>query len=499
MSKKRVIIIGSGFSGLSSAVVLLKNNYDVIVLEQGRQIGGCLQCFSRSGVKYETGMHFIGSARPDQTIGAVFKYLEIYDNLSLSQLDETCYNIISIEGKEYPMANGREAFIDGLAHFFPDQRKNLETYFDLVDQVASASTLHTLKHAEADNVINNTFLTTSINHVIDSVVTDPLLANILVGDLPLYSAQRDKTPFATHAFIRDFYNQSAFRIVGGSDIIAKSLTSTINRYGGQVLKGKKVTSIKCDDTHALGVEVNNTEFVPCDYVVSDIHPIRTLELLDTRLIRPAYRNRVNNMPQTEGCFTLYVHFKKDRMPYMNHNYFAYDGKPWGCEDYNEQSWPKGWLYMHFCNEDKQKFAESGEVISYMNIKDVLPWQGTSVGRRGQQYEAFKLNKAHKLMQSVERVFPGFSDTVADFHTSTPLTYLDYTGTADGSMYGIAKDVNAGAGSRISYRTKVPNLFLTGQNVNSHGLLGTMVGAIVTCSAFVPSNEIYNQIIKCRKK
>ena len=103
------------------------------------------------------------------------------------------------------------------------------------------------------------------------------------------------------------------------------------------------------------------------------------------------------------------------------------------------------------------------------------------------------------MQSVERVFPGFSDTVADFHTSTPLTYLDYTGTADGSMYGIAKDVNAGAGSRISYRTKVPNLFLTGQNVNSHGLLGTMVGAIVTCSAFVPSNEIYNQIIKCRKK
>ena len=103
------------------------------------------------------------------------------------------------------------------------------------------------------------------------------------------------------------------------------------------------------------------------------------------------------------------------------------------------------------------------------------------------------------MKSIERVFPGFSDSVADFPASTPLTYLDYTGTANGSMYGIAKDINAGAGSRISYRTKVPNLFLTGQNINSHGLLGTMVGTIVTCSAFVPSDEIYNQIINCRDK
>lgn len=499
MSKKKVVIIGSGFGGLASAVVLLKNGYDVTVLEQGRQIGGCLQCFSRNGVKYETGMHFIGSAKPDQTIGAVFRYLEIDDNVRLSQLDETCYNVISIGGKEYPMANGREAFIDRLAQFFPDQRKNLETYFDLVEQVASASTLHTLKHAEADNVINNDSFTTSINQVISSVVTDPLLANVLVGDLPLYSAQRDKTPFATHAFIRDFYDQSAFRIVGGSDMLAKALASTISRYGGQILKGKKVTAVKCDDTHAIGVEVNGAEFVPCNYVVSDIHPIRTLELLDTRLIRPAYRNRVNNMPQTEGCFTLYVHFKKGRIPYMNHNYFAYNDIPWGCEDYDKQSWPKGWLYMHFCNEDKQTFAESGEIISYMNINDVLPWKGTNVGRRGQDYEAFKLDKAHKLMQSVELVFPGFSDAVEDFHTSTPLTYLDYTGTANGSMYGIAKDINAGVGSRISYRTKVSNLFLTGQNVNSHGLLGTMVGTIVTCSAFVPSDKIYNQIINCRKK
>lgn len=61
MSKK-VVIIGSGMGGLSCAIVLAKNGYDVTVLEQGVQSGGCLQCFKAKGAKFETGMHFVGSA-----------------------------------------------------------------------------------------------------------------------------------------------------------------------------------------------------------------------------------------------------------------------------------------------------------------------------------------------------------------------------------------------------------------------------------------------------
>ena len=58
---KKCIIIGSGLGGLSTGVILAKNGYDVTILEQSGQIGGCLQCFQRDGVKFETGMHFIGS------------------------------------------------------------------------------------------------------------------------------------------------------------------------------------------------------------------------------------------------------------------------------------------------------------------------------------------------------------------------------------------------------------------------------------------------------
>lgn len=496
---KKVVIIGSGLGGLSCGVVLAKNGYDVTVLEQAAQIGGCLQCFSRHGGRFETGMHFIGSAAKGQTLYRLMNYLEVNNDVRLMQLDTDGYDVVSLQGQQFRFANGREAFLEQMGSYFPHERDHLARYFDLVERVAGASSLHSLKYAESDTVVNTEFQLRTINEVIESTISDPLLAKVLVGNLPLYAAERDKTPFSTHAFIMDFYNQSAFRIVGGSDRIALSMRRTIERYGGRVETSQRVTSIVCDDTHATGVEVNGERFVAADIVISDAHPVRTLELLrSSHIIRPAFRQRVNSMSQSIGGFSVYLQFKKDRVPYINHNFYAYKGDtPWGCEQYDEETWPKGFLYMHFCPDEAPRFASTGVVLSYMHMEDVERWQGTRVGHRGDDYEAFKRQKAERLLAELERHFPGIRADIEHYYTSTPLTYLDYTGTARGSMYGIAKDVKLGAAGRIPHRTKVPNLLLTGQNINSHGMLGVMVGTIVTCSELLTAKTIYEQIVKER--
>lgn len=520
---KKVVIIGSGLGGLSCGVILAKNGYQVTVLEQEHQVGGCLQCFTRKGVKFETGMHFIGSAAEGQTLHRLMHYLEIDKDVHLSPLDSQGYDVVSIKGKQYRFAQGREAFIRQMTEYFPHQHDNLVKYYDLVESIANASSLHSLKNVETDSSINTEYQLRSINEVIDSLITDPTLAKVLVGNLPLYAAEKDKTPFSTHAFIMDFYNQSAFRIAGGSDAIAKSLVKTLEKYGGEVLTRRKVTEIVCDETHAVGVKVKledgreklevgsagetvDEAFIPCDYVISDAHPKRTLEMLDTKLIRPAFRKRINAIPQTVGCFSVYLRFKEQSMPYMNYNYYGYeDGTPWNCEKYTEETWPRGFLYMHFCEEVSKglqgshpsveipRFAKSGVILSYMKIEDVERWKDTRVGHRGEDYEKFKKTKAEKLLDVLEKHFPGIRSQVADYYTSTPLTYLDYTGTEDGSMYGIAKDITMGAVCRVPQRTRVPNVYQTGQNINSHGMLGVLVGTIVTCSEFLTAEKIYEEI------
>lgn len=508
MSKERVIIIGSGMGGLSCGVVLAKNGYEVVVLEQGQQLGGCLQCFSRHGARFETGMHFIGSAAEGQTLDRLLQYLEVKKDIQLSSLDADGYEVIALNGKRYRFARGREAFVRQMSEYFPRQHDNLVHYFDLVEKVAGASTLHSLKHAESDAAINTEYQLRSINEVIDSIITDPELAKVLVGNLPLYAAEKDKTPFSTHAFIMDFYNQSAFRIVGGSDNVAKSLIHTIEKYGGKVLNHSKVTKIVCDETHATGVEINHETWMPANYIISDAHPMRTLELLDTKLIRPAFRQRINTMPQTVGGFSVYLEFKDNAVPYQNYNFYGYNtNTPWDCEQYDEMSWPKGYLYMHFCQEENitshpssltSSFARTGVIISYMQMKEVKQWVGTKVGRRGADYEAFKQRKADLLLDSVERQFPGLRANIKHYYTSTPLTYQDYTGTENGGMYGVARDIHLGAACRVPQRTKVPNVFMTGQNINSHGILGVLVGTIVTCSEFLSAERIYQQILEANQ-
>ena len=61
------------------------------------------------------------------------------------------------------------------------------------------------------------------------------------------------------------------------------------------------------------------------------------------------------------------------------------------------------------------------------------------------------------------------------------------------MYGIAKDINLGPVARVHHRTKIPNLLLTGQNINSHGILGVIVGAMVTCGELLTSRTIYEEV------
>ena len=479
---KKIIIIGSGLGGLSCGVILSRAGYNVTVLEQGAQVGGCLQCFSRRGGKFETGMHFIGSASEGQTLDRLLSFIEVKHDVTLSQLEPTGYDVVSLCGQHFRFANGREAFIEQMGQYFPSQRDALVRYYNLVDKVASASSMHSLRHVETDKAVNMEYQLRSINEVIDEVITDPLLAKVLVGNLPLYAAEKDKTPFATHAFIMDFYNQSAYRIVGGSDQVAASLVKTISRYGGRVLTRSKATKIVCDETHATGVEVNGEAFLEADIVISDAHPMRTLELLDTNLIRPAFRKRINAIPQTVGGFSVYLRFKDQTQPYMNSNFYGYlTDSPWGCELYDEASWPKGYLYMHLCHEPQPHFANTGVILSYMQMADVARWKGSRVGHRGDDYEAFKRQKAEQLIAAVEREFPGVRDHIAEYYTSTPLTYQAYTGTEGGGMYGIAKDVSLGAACRVPHRTRVPNVLQTGQNINSHGILGVMVGTIVTCT------------------
>ena len=57
-----VIVIGSGLGGLTSAAVLSKAGFKVVVLEQHDVIGGATHTFEDGGFEFDVGIHYLGGA-----------------------------------------------------------------------------------------------------------------------------------------------------------------------------------------------------------------------------------------------------------------------------------------------------------------------------------------------------------------------------------------------------------------------------------------------------
>lgn len=489
-----VIVIGSGLSGLSIAYILAKNGFKVAVLEKNAQFGGCLQSFKREGVTFETGMHYVGSIEEGQILHKYFNYLSILDDIELSSLNKSCYDIIDFRGERYSYANGHENFVETLSQKFPYNVNDIKEYVKAIHNVTENSPYYSFKNFDTLNILDPAHVKTSINEYISQITKNEALQNVLTGNIPLYAGLKDKTPLYIHALISDFYINSAYRIVGSSDNIAKSLVKSLKNMGVDVFNNSEVKKVICDNKQVTAVELKNGNHINTKYLISSIHPEYLLKMIDSPLIRRAYRDRICNMEQTVSTFTVFIKFKENTVPYLNSNFFKYRDKTiWDCETYTEESWPKSYLYMHQCSEKDQKFAKGAILFAYMNYADVMQWNGTRIGRRGADYEEFKKIKAEKLLSCLEKDMPGILSNIDNYWTSTPLTYQDYTATKEGSTYGVVRDVSSPIQTTISQRTKIPNLFLTGQNTNSHGVLGVIISSVITASELLGKEFLINQI------
>ena len=494
MKKYDIIILGSGLGGLQCGYVLSKHGYKVGIFEKQHQFGGCLQVFHRKGYTFDTGMHYLGGLGEGEILHKLFNYYAINQNVNLKKLDTNCFDKIVMQDDEFPYAMGYERFIETLSQYFPKERNGITQFIEAIKKIAYASPLYNLQEINSPTFIESDYIKKSVGEFIASFTQDPVLQNVLAGTNPLYAGFPEKTPVYVHALILHSYIKSSWRIIGGSHTIVDSLVHSIRNMGGEIFNHHEITKINCNTEKAVSMETASGETIEADFFISNIHPAKTLELIDSHLIRNAFRYRINSMENTTSNFTLYLAFKPNSVPYLNYNHYQYfENSVWHTQHYTPEQWPKSFLYMQQSRAANEAFANSAQVVAFMNFEDVKQWENTTVGKRGQGYLDFKEEKAQKLIARLEKYYPEIKGNIAFYETSTPLTYRDYTGSKEGSLYGILRDCHFPAQTLVSQRTKIPNLFLTGQNINAHGFLGVSIGSIITCAEFLGVNTIMRDI------
>jgi all-trans-retinol 13,14-reductase len=495
-----VLIIGSGMGGLVCGDILSREGYKVCMLEKNKQIGGCLQTYARNKIVFDSGVHYLGGLEKGQNLYQLFKYLGLMDKLKLQRLDMDVFDkiIIDNDDKEYVFAQGYENFISKLLANFPGEEKGLRMYCDKIKEVCSKFPLYNLRsggeYSEKESVLE-----IDTKAFIESVTCDKKLQVVLAGNNSLYAGQPGKTPFYVHALILNHYIESSWKCIDGGSQIGKIMAKNIRERGGTIFRNSEVKKIVDENGRITYVELTDGSRLYAKTFISNMHPVKTLEMTNSELIKNIYRKRLKSLENSVSSFTINIVLKKNTFKYFKYNYYCHkDGHVWTVADYTEENWPLGYAVFLSATSKTTEYAEAMSVITYMKYEEVKEWEKTfntasAVNNRGETYDAFKKRKAEKLLDEVEKKFPGLRDCIYAYYSASPLSFRDYIGNDDGSMYGIVKDYKDPLRTFISPRTKLPNLYFTGQNLNLHGILGAAMSGLVTCTALMGNDSIIEKI------
>ena len=497
--KYDVVIVGSGLGGLQCGYILSKHGMKVCVLERNSQPGGCIQSFRRGKHTFDTGFHYIGGLDEGQPLHRLFSYFGLMD-LPWSRMDEDGFDQVVINGKSYMFANGYERFAETLSEQFPHQRENLRKYTAFLKDV-SDNTFSSFKRKGISDIYEASLFAKSAHDYLASTIDDPLLRNVLSGTSMKLELNPQTLPLYIFAQINSSFIQSSWRLRGGGSLIADSLIKSIENNGGTVRMKAEVTRLVEEDGRIVAAEVNGithkdqsgkapneAERIEADYFIANAHPAVAISLItESKLIRNIYRKRINSMENTFGFFTANIALKEGAVPYMNRNVYVNEaGNMWQYSGYNPENINTYVLASSKVPEDGSQYTRNIDILTPMYWPEVEQWEGTTIGRRGSDYVAYKNKKTEACLNVVADYIPGLKgvdpkEVIESVYTSTALSYRDYTGTPCGSAYGLRKDYDQLMTTLLSPRTPEPNLFLTGQNLNLHGVLGVSMTSFFTCA------------------
>lgn len=494
-----IIIIGSGLGGLVSATILASEGYKVCVLEKNNQFGGNLQSFLREKVLFDAGVHYIGGLDKGKNLYQYFDYLGIMQDLKLKRLD-TAFDKITFDDdeKEYAQYQGYDTFRTALLKDFPEEEKAITKYIRKIQEICDNFPLYNVA-LEKEYFDNIELLSINTKDYLDSITNNSRLKAVLVGNNLLYAGE-EKTPLFVHALSVNSYFNGAYKCTNGGGQIAKLLVKRIKHFGGEAYKYKKVTAINTKNKQAIGITTEMGEIITADIVISNIEPKYTLNMIEGSTMRKSYANRIKKMENVISSFSVYLVLKPKKIKYFNHNIYHIKNHKdvFTAQKYTQENWPLNYMISVNAKEKCSEWADSMTVIMYMNYDEVKQWEHTfntkvNQNERGEDYEKFKARKTEIVLKELEKKYPDIRNCIQSVYSSTPLSYRDYIGNSKGTLYGYAKDSNEPLKSLLSPKTKIKNLYFTGQSVKMHGILGVTISAVATCTEILGADYLIKKI------
>jgi all-trans-retinol 13,14-reductase len=508
VEKFDAIVIGSGIGGLTVAALLAKQNKRVLVLEQHFTAGGFTHGFERKGkFHWDVGLHYVGEMGEGSPYRSIFNYLT-NGKLKWQQMPDFFDKFVYPDFTFAVNANVNQFKAD-LIQQFPSEKAGINKYFEDIQSAATWFIIHCLFElfpAFLQPLLKRIFrqfgkiATQTTQSYLDRNFQSVPLKAVLASQWGDYGLTPAQSFFGIHGMVVTHYFSGGWYPVGGGSAIAPPMIETIARSGGKVMTQRRVTEIIIESGVAIGVKVTNAahpdralEIYYAPKIVSDAGAFNTYTKLIPATVPVSHRESILAFPKGAPVCTLYLGLKESaqKLGFQGENHWIYD--TYDHEQFAKDQSLAELLSMSIDSDNSPRFVylsfpslkndsaqgHTAEIISSADYDIFGQWQGHTWRKRGDDYLELKTQIADSLIQFVENHYPGFQDLIEYAELSTPLTTEHFNTSDRGSIYGIPCIPARLEQPWIASKTPIENLYLTGTDTFSPGIVGSMMGGVKT--------------------
>lgn len=467
----KVIVIGAGIGGLTTAALLAQDGYDVTVLEAQTYPGGSASTFFHKGYRFESGATVAGGFQPNGPHYVAGEMLDI--EWPVHQHDPAW--VVHLPGHEIALTQDNADVIANFPQtegFWQQQSAIADIAWKLSAQglpwpPTSAVEFAQLAKVGLQNLPQDlllapfAFMTVKQWLQLRNVADDPAFVRFIDATL-LIAAQTTSNHVNSvyGATAMDLSRQGVYHVEGGIGGIAETLVNKVRDLGGEVLYRQHVQRIAVKDGCATGVHATKGRrspketFFPADFVVANSTPW-SLEALLGDDAPPSLKSEVKQRPDTQGAFVLHLGVDADKIPrdIPDHHQIVrtLDG-PVGEGETVYISMSPLW--------DETRAPAGQRAVTISTHTQVQQWWDLLESDEAQYYER-KEQYAERIIATVDEFIPGFKGAVTLTMPGTPVTYQFYTMREKGMVGGFPQTSLFKARGP---RTGIPNLRLVGDSV-----------------------------------
>ncbi|BEL06604.1 hypothetical protein Q0Z83_047950 [Actinoplanes sichuanensis] len=484
LEESDVVVIGSGMGGLAAARTIAQfGRRRVLVLEQHYTPGGMTHEFTRDGrYRFGTGLHYMSA-----DAGPFLDFMTD-GRVQLNPLPDD-YDVLHFPDFDFTVPAGRDRLRDRLTQCFPDSTGEIDRFFTTIRRgmtglaarnvlAAMPAGIRRLGTPVVERLYPSTYR--SLAEQIRLSFRDPELRAVLAARWGLYGIPPRSSAFGYHAAVPlTFFMNGTAHPVGGPGEIGRIILETLQRYGVEVRPRQRVQRVTVDGGRATGVDVVDTAsgrryHVEAGTVVSATGVRNTYALIGRE-------NELAELPPEPSAAMLFLGMKRSPAEFGLHG-----ENHWFMPDLDGGD---GTLYVSFPSlNNPAARTHTVEVLELVDPAIVDRWRTMPADQRPDDYRRFKEETTERLLDRLERQWPGFRAAIEFTELATPLTFENYQHSVRGSFYGLAATPQRLRSSRAGCRTPVKNLIVAGQDAWGSGVVGALAGGLMAANAVLSPRQ-----------